>query len=1581
MRELINLTRSVLLIPLIEIFFTIIVCDNESYFKSKFSCWEITHFIYVGISLISFLFMMYLSHIFISISFSKKDKMEQFISKAFIKNANLQFLYIRAITIILLEFLCIKDILMIVVLFMFLSSMYVTYCYQLENKYQKDNNLMTQIFYYLNLIYFWDSICLFIGKLVSKTDFKGMLEIFFIGIGLVVILIFTLPKKRMRSVNEVIENDIDVYNQIRLMINAIEDRAFNREHLFDIFAYLSEKLQSHNLEGDELILKKKIESFKNSHHINDKEFEYYLFQQVDLLFRDSINIFRESVILKVTYAIFQIEKLGRYNKGYINLSNVSTNKNLPFAQDFLVYRLKRRLEDKGIEDGIDKSNLSFRYQCNQLISMISKISMIYSYFWNLLLTSTDFDDIIKLSEYGIEINEMMEKIDEKFKALQNVNYINKGTIKLYGMYIRDILNEQERAFSYLSIEENENFQNKSFDLNTLVPNAEFQFMLVSGKEENFGIITKISLGLCHLLGYSDQELIGQNLNYLLPDCIHKTHEEMLKKKIVFSKIGESNQNSFKKHFALLKMSSKCLLPINLEVGIVLDEDYNPVIFTKINYDDEQFSFFSPGVYFLLTNHKLIIESFTSNCLDHLGLNNQVINGNNEITLFIKELNEEILSKLINSKSNDKLKTKLKILRQKINKETNITWKNNKKYKMLIEEILINNNSLGFMFRIENCGLRDSTIFSSTQRISIIGAIGGIKRNSITSIKEIEKRKDFPQIGKNYVPSNFDEINFDINDKVFLFQDKTLKGEKIENIGDYFNEKYFPPIEEKKDNEKDNNDESNEESEDNESYESESFEESSNIEYENKKKKIRKSLLDDIENNNEDIYYKVKTSNIKLSVYNYNQKTTVEINDFPKESKVEQILKGEKEKSKSINVSNNNSKKNISFEVGTNSNKNEIEKKTIFYERNNEKILKMISPKIFNTSVIFYIFLNGFTLISILIISILFFLNIYSSRTNILKLHIHINYLILIYRNLLNTNFYAVEMILILNEKYVNLYQDKDEYYDMCKNVILSLYERSIKEIEYFCYSEVKISSKTKNALVNYNVNIKNYQTTSVGLKYTSLYMKLTDALCEYDYALLDYGNSNKSSLNPQNNDLFFIVFNVDNLILGVEYYFELYYSEINNQIDNEELLLYTYLGVFIVLEIIAIFIGAKASIYLILEKENYLRYFYKIDDETIRNILIRCEKFIKLNRESPINMISEPEINLESENESLSSEVSSLLETEEIKKIDLKKKKKHMNTKKKEMVNYGELKFNIILTVIFYGIELIFGVYITIFVVFRINQVVYYEVAQYLTIKYERLPLVILNNLRMYLLFYPVILEDEDLISKQNDFKNDIINAYFNISKTYISLFGNVTENGLPKLIKNKYFYIEINSLCGYFSDFLTNYSIECDNFSSNITKQGLALLYSYSMNSVYYLFNAIEEKISYTIRNNLSYNELYYGTSNYSIVGNIEDNPFLLFNDEIFKNLTISIIYIINPVISDLIQTVSEECETLFSKIKKNIIIVNVLFFIVLFFYYLCYILPFIIKKNMDLNKTRKMLGIIPKDIFVDILNNEKKIEKDKKI
>ena len=1583
MRELISLLRSVLLIPLIgnlfifyqflEIFFTIIVCDSESYFKSKFECWSRTHLIYVGFSFISFIFIMYLSHIFISFSFSKKDKMEQFISKSFIVNASIQFLYVRAITIILLEFLCIKDILMVVVFYMFLSSMYVVYCFHLENKYQRDNNVMSNVMYYLNLIYFWDSMCLFIGKLLSKTKFEGMLDIFFIGVGLVVILTMTFPKKRMNSPNIAIENEIDVYNQIRLMIDAIDERGNNREYLFDIFAYLSQKLQSQNLENNEIILKKKIESFKNESNINDKEFEYYLYEQVDLLFREYISFFRESMILKVTYALFQIEKLGRYNKGYINLVSVSEMEKLSFSQDFLVYRLKRRLEDKGIEDGVDKSNLSFRYQCNQLIAMISKVSTIYSYFWNLLLSSSDYEDISKLHDYGLEINEIMDLIDDKFKALQSSSYNNKRTVKLYGMYIRDILNDPERALIYLNNEQNDNeisFQ-KNLDLNSLNPSADFQFMIISGKEDNFGIISRISLGFCHLLGYSDIELIGQNLDYILPECVQKNHLEMLKNKTLVSRIGENNQKTLKSHFVLLKTSAKCLLPINLEVGIILDEDYNPIIFSKVNYDAEQYNFFSPGVYFLITNHKLIIESFTTNALDHLNLTNQIINGNSDITHFIKDFNEEVLTKLMNSKHTENLKVKLKILKQKYSKEKLIIWKNDKKYKMNVEEIIIQNCSNGFIFKIENSDSRDSVIFTSTQRLSIIGGIGGGnsgKRNSITALKEIEKRKDFPQIGKNFVPDNIDEVNFDINDKLFLFQDKTLEGKTIQPIGDYFNDRFFQP----EINNDTNSIQNSDEEEEKESDDSDDFEES-----EEKEIKVKNFfVLNDVEEDNIN-YYKVKTHNIKLSIFNYSKNIAVEVTNFPKESKVEQVMKGEYEKNKQIT---NGNSKSITFQVGTNSNKNNNEKKVSPKEKGNDIIKKMVSPRFINKSVLIFIILYSIILVSVVFISILFFINLYSSRNNILKIHTVISYLTDIYIDILNTNFFAIEMMLLLNDKYTNLYQNKDEYFEECKYTILSLYESSIQEIEYFCYTNIEISNEAKDIIENFQVGVKNYQSDGKGLKYTFLEMKLTDALSEYDYALFDYGNTEKSSLNPQNVNLFFIVFNVDSLIEGIEYIFGVYYKEINQQISNEKKILIIYLIIFIILEILGGFLGAKASIILVVEKEKFLKYFYKIGDEDIRNTLIKCEQFIKLNREGPSNMIAEPEIHLENENESIDSEMSPFVEDDET-KIIFKKKKKNPQKKQKMLENMQEIKFNIYATLLCYICELIFCSYVTIYVIKNLTKVPYFDVVEYLTVKYERLPINALNNLRLFLYFHPFIFEDTDLLSKIENIRYEIINIYYNISLTYNRLFGNITKHNFPQFIKDKYLYIEKSPLCDYISVFLTNYSLDCIFFSSNITNQGLALVYSYLMNNLYYLFNIIEDRISDSINKGNSYNELYYGTDNYNNIGPEEENPFLLFNDNVFKNFTVVIIYLVRPVIRDLIQSVTLGVNSLFSHLRKIIVIINVIAFGFLILFYIFYITPFVIQKNLQLNKTRKMLGIIPKDIFLEILNNEKMGKKEKKI
>ena len=152
-------------------------------------------------------------------------------------------------------------------------------------------------------------------------------------------------------------------------------------------------------------------------------------------------------------------------------------------------------------------------------------------------------------------------------------------------------------------------------------------------------------------------------------------------------------------------------------------------------------------------------------------------------------------------------------------------------------------------------------------------------------------------------------------------------------------------------------------------------------------------------------------------------------------------------------------------------------------------------------------------------------------------------------------------------------------------------------------------------------------------------------------------------------------------------------------------------------------------------------------------------------------------------------------------------------------------------------------------------------------------------------------------------------------------------------------------------------------------------------MNNVYYLFNALEDKIYNSISKGYVYNELYYGTDEYNNSGPEEENPFLLFNDNIFKNFTVVVIYLIRPVITDLTHSITTGVNKLFSDLRKIIVIINIIAFGFLILFYIFYITPFVIQKNLELNKTRKMLGIIPKDIFFGILSNEKIGEKDKKV
>ena len=124
--------------------------------------------------------------------------------------------------------------------------------------------------------------------------------------------------------------------------------------------------------------------------------KYILYKRVDEIYKKSNSIYHNSILLKIGYAIFYYEKIGRQGKAYIELKKISENKTLSFIEEFYIYRMIKHIEDKGLEVGIDDSGLSYKYQTNNFINMIKDISIKYILFFTMLIKKNEYEDFSHL---------------------------------------------------------------------------------------------------------------------------------------------------------------------------------------------------------------------------------------------------------------------------------------------------------------------------------------------------------------------------------------------------------------------------------------------------------------------------------------------------------------------------------------------------------------------------------------------------------------------------------------------------------------------------------------------------------------------------------------------------------------------------------------------------------------------------------------------------------------------------------------------------------------------------------------------------------------------------------------------------------------------------------------------------------------------------------------------------------------------------------------------------------------------------------------------------------------------------------
>ena len=91
-------------------------------------------------------------------------------------------------------------------------------------------------------------------------------------------------------------------------------------------------------------------------------------------------------------------------------------------------------------------------------------------------------------------------------------------------------------------------------------------------------------------------------------------------------------------------------------------------------------------------------------------------------------------------------------------------------------------------------------------------------------------------------------------------------------------------------------------------------------------------------------------------------------------------------------------------------------------------------------------------------------------------------------------------------------------------------------------------------------------------------------------------------------------------------------------------------------------------------------------------------------------------------------------------------------------------------------------------------------------------------------------------------------------------------------------------------------------------------------------------------------------------------------------KDLYLLIKIILIPLVDDISNSISNELLNIFKKVNNLIIGINISFIVLIVGFILIFLLPILITKNNEINKVRKMLGIIPKDIIINFFIKDDK-------
>eukprot|EP00347_Sterkiella_histriomuscorum_P000937 403373955 len=522
----------------------------------------------------------------------------------------------------------------------------VTFLSYVSNKpyFNQTTQIIAEIF---SGVFAWTNYVLLFSQLVESTQFNGAIEIYFLGIPIICILIYTRQEDRLQLLltsEGQFQKGESCQKKNFFYLHIIETKEIQRYSAIVLKGYINHhsevcpndncpikqflKMLARDKQNNENDRKKKVVGGKMQ--AQQLENNSLLLAQAKALYNLGIKKFPKYTALRIDYANFLQSKM-KDRKGALNELSQAEKIKPGLDHQFMIFRQRRIIEDELAEGqehgGVDFiTALNFENQFKHFKQLIEKSSMLHYEFWNHL--QDESPDLVRLSQQGAKINTSILLVEDNWKKLSKMSTNTPKALKLYASYLIEILNDKEtgneqmvKAKEAANLRVNFEFNNVNEDFSDLNNYAQdgTPCIYISGEQERIGIVNQCNMSLCKIFGYTKKEdVINKDVEMLMPKTYSDNHKDFLNVSGQKSadQISSRERQVFGKHF------SGYIFPLWLQIknlpSLLSGRQY--VATFKVEKTG-----INKNVCHMLLNKNKEVQDITPSCLKMLGISYEKIN--------------------------------------------------------------------------------------------------------------------------------------------------------------------------------------------------------------------------------------------------------------------------------------------------------------------------------------------------------------------------------------------------------------------------------------------------------------------------------------------------------------------------------------------------------------------------------------------------------------------------------------------------------------------------------------------------------------------------------------------------------------------------------------------------------------------------------------------------------------------------------------------------------------------------------------------------------------------------------------------